>query len=121
MKGHDSIREYVLRAERGETLWLDELRKRFSEYPGAFRSVVRLLGDKGFTRDYELFFPPFEGGGEREFLLRYAAANVYNILSAFSGREGAHTQREDKNENETDEFLHSSVNPFLYFSWPCGH
>ena len=87
MKASDTIREDLLRAERGETLWLPELRERFSEYPGAFRSVVRLLGDNGFTRDYELFFPPFNGEEERAFLLRCAAANVYNILSAFSGRE----------------------------------
>lgn len=74
-------------ASRGEPLWLPDLRKSFKECAGARRAVIRLLGAEAPARDYELFFPPTQSAEEAAFLLRYAAANVYNILSAFSGRE----------------------------------
>ena len=81
------INEMLFRAERGEPLWLPDLRGSFANCVGARKAVVRLTGSEGSARDYELFFPPAEGEREKAFLLRFAAANVYNLLSAFSGRE----------------------------------
>ena len=81
------IRELIRKAERGESLWQPDLRQRFARYPGAHKALVRLCGDEGPPKDYELWIPPCEDAEEKRFLLRFAAANVYNILSAFSGRE----------------------------------
>ena len=81
------INEMLFRAERGEPLWLPDLRGSFANCVGARKAVVRLTGSESSARDYELFFPPADGEREKAFLLRFAAANVYNLLSAFSGRE----------------------------------
>ena len=81
------IKELLRQAESGGSLWLPDLRESFASSIGARKAIVRLLGSTGSSRDYELFFPPADGAEEEAFLLRYAAANVYNILSAFSGRE----------------------------------
>lgn len=81
------IKELIQRAERGESLWLPDLRRDFEQCTGAVKAVVRLLGSEESVRDYSLYFPSVRDEEERRFLLRYAAANVYNILSAFSGRE----------------------------------
>ena len=81
------IKELIRSAENGKSLWLPDLRMCFERSGGAGKAVVRLVGGEDFIRDYELHFPPFEDEEEKRFLLRFAAANVYNILSAFSGRE----------------------------------
>ncbi len=81
------IRDLLQKAHRGDSLWLPDLRRSFSNAEAARRVMVRLCGCEGGARDYELFFPPADGDDEKAFLLRYAAAHVYNILSAFSGRE----------------------------------
>ena len=81
------INELLVRASCGEPLWLPDLRRRFEQCVGARRAVIRLLGGEGTARDFTLYFPPVQSEEEKAFLLRYAAANVYNILSAFSGRE----------------------------------
>ena len=80
------IKELLCRAQSGESLWLPELRRRFEADGGAYRAIVRLVGENS-VRDYPLSFPRAEDAEDMNFLLRYAAANVYNILSAFSGRE----------------------------------
>ncbi len=74
------IQELIRRAESGESLWLPDLRKSFEACPEARRATVRLFGSDGSARDYELFFPPADDTAEESFLLRFAAANVYNIL-----------------------------------------
>ncbi len=81
------IKDLICRAEKGEPLWLPELRSRFAACQGARRATVRVFVDEERARDYEIAFPLAEGEEEKAFLLRYAAANVYNILSAFSGRK----------------------------------
>ena len=81
------IRDLLERAKGGEPLWLPDLRRSFAACPDARRAVVRLSGSEGPARDYELFFPPADGEDEKAFLLRFAAANIYNILSVFSGKE----------------------------------
>ena len=81
------IRELLKRAGEGEPLWLPMLREEFSHTVGARKTVVRLKGDDGFVCDREICFPPAVDSDERAFLLRYAAANVYNLLSAYSARE----------------------------------
>ena len=81
------IKDLLKSAERGEPLWLPDLRRRFENEDGARRAVIRLWGSESSPRDWELLFPHTGGEEEGRFLLRYAAANVYNILSAFSGRE----------------------------------
>ena len=81
------VNEMIQKAERGDSLWLPDLRRDFENCSGADRAALRLLASDGSARDYSLYFPPYRNEDERSFLLRYAASNVYNILSAFSGSE----------------------------------
>ncbi len=87
MEDKNLLKELLARAAAGEALWLPDLREMFEKCGGARRAVIRLIGSDDFCRDYELFFPPAVNGEEERFLLRCAASSVYNILSAFSGRE----------------------------------
>ena len=64
------INEMLFRAERGEPLWLPDLRGSFANCVGARKAVVRLTGSESSARDYELFFPPADGEREKAFLLR---------------------------------------------------
>ena len=81
--------ECMDRAARGESLWLPELREAFAREKDAGELIIRLTGRHYGVREYSLRIPRVSGvsGGEREFLLRYAAAAVYNLLSVFSAEE----------------------------------
>ena len=81
--------ECMDRAARGESLWLPELREAFAREKDAGELIIRLTGRHYGAREYSLRIPRVSGasGGEREFLLRYAAAAVYNLLSVFSAEE----------------------------------
>ena len=81
------LKELIHRAENGESLWLPDLRKCFEQCEGSHKLIVRLCGGEDFIRDYDLFLPPYLDKKEEEFLLRYVSSNIYNILSAYSGRE----------------------------------
>ena len=88
------LREYMERAERGESLWLPMLRDRFAREPGAGRMIFRLTGGNAGAREYLIPLPfvsdaadPGLTDKERGFLVRYLAATLYNLLSAFSAQE----------------------------------
>ncbi len=68
-------------------LWLPDLRSLFAAEPDAFPLTLRLLCPDGEKRDYALSIPRWETEAEKDFLLRFLCAHVYNLLSAFSGRE----------------------------------
>ena len=80
------LSDLMKKAREGEALWLPDLRERFEAEAASSRLVIRLLGREGETRDYPLPLPRASGDEERAFVLRYAAANVYNLLSAHSAR-----------------------------------
>ena len=86
------IKEWIVRAENGESVWLPVLREAFAKDPSAGRWMVRLKGSHYGVRDYEIFLPHGKGeagdeAAERGFLLRYLKATIYNLLSAFSAGE----------------------------------
>ena len=81
------LSELLKRAEAGEALWLPELRAAFAADPGAAPLILRLSCPDGTLRDYTLSLPSWESEAEKDFLRGYLCAHVYNLLSAFSGRE----------------------------------
>ncbi len=81
------LRDYLQRAERGEALWLGELREAFSGCDTSSRVLLRLTQCDGTEHDLVLLIPPWENAGERAFVLEYIAAFVFNLLSCFGGRE----------------------------------
>lgn len=81
------LRDYLQRAERGETLWLGELREVFSGCERCTRVLLRLTQCDGTEHDSVLWVPPWEDAEERAFVLEYIAAFVFNLLSCFGGRE----------------------------------
>lgn len=81
------LSELLKRAEAGEELWLPELRAAFAADPGASPLILRLRCPDGTLRDYALSLPSWESEAEKDFLRGFLCAHVYNLLSAFSGRE----------------------------------
>lgn len=81
------LSELLKRAGAGEPLWLPELRAAFAADPGASPLILRLICPDGAPRDYALPLPAWENAAEKDFLRGYLCAHVYNLLSAFSGRE----------------------------------
>ena len=73
-------------SQRGDALWINELRKAFDAEPCAFRVVIRLECLDGTERDYVCPLPRWENAEERSLLSEYLTARIFNILSCFSGR-----------------------------------
>ena len=81
------IKNRIPLGESGASLWLPELRESFARSADVERIVVRLSGRHYGVRERELFLPTAQDGAERDFLLRYLSANIYNLLSAYSASE----------------------------------
>lgn len=81
------IKNRIHLGESGASLWLPELRESFARSADVERIVVRLSGRHYGVRERELFLPTAQDGAERDFLLRYLSANIYNLLSAYSASE----------------------------------
>ena len=92
------LREYLCAAERGQSVWIGELREAFFSDSGSRRAVLRLTGCDGTVRDTELWFPRWQDDAERSFVQEYLSAFVFNLLSCFGGRELRFYLQEDKNE-----------------------
>jgi hypothetical protein len=67
-------------------LWLPDLRKIFNGSAGRARCVIRLVALTGDPVDYVCDLPYWNSSEERDFVLRYLAANVFNILCGNGGR-----------------------------------
>ena len=78
------LSETVQKLRDGEAVWLPRLREAFARDPEAERLILRLCGVEGRARDFELRLPRAETEEEKDFLLRYVCANVFNLLSAYS-------------------------------------
>ena len=83
------ISELIRQAEEGRPIWLPDLRQSFASLPSSLPVRIRLSGGAYGTRDFSLSFPTAGNEEEREFLLRYCCASVYNLLSAYSAEEVA--------------------------------
>ena len=97
------LREWIGRAENGEPLWLPLLREESARDPEAAKVRIRLRGGYYGEREYTVAVPRGSGspaaeksGKERDFLLRYLSAAVYNLLSAFSAEEADLFYEEDR-------------------------
>ena len=81
------LKTYLQAAERGETIWIGELRDAFEKDPTAVRILLRLTGIDGAVHDTELWIPRWENEQEHAFIREYVADFVFNLLSCFGGRE----------------------------------
>ena len=81
------IMDLLAQAAAGTPLWLPDLRERFSEASEAKKIVIRLVERQMLARDFELALPMAESAKEKDFLLRFTASEIYNLLSAYSARE----------------------------------
>ncbi len=71
-------------AERGESLWMGDLRRLLGQTEGAFPVQVRLRCPGGGERDCEIPLLLPETGEEERFLRSYLRAQLFNLLSACS-------------------------------------
>ena len=79
--------EYQKAAQRGDAIWLGDLRQHFQDLPENRRVILRLTDLGGVTRDWEIFVPLWQSAEEGNFVREYLAACVFNLLSCFGGRE----------------------------------
>lgn len=80
-----SVQKWIEQGERGEALWLPELRESCAGAENCARVVFRL--DNGGEIERVYYFPRWETEREREFVKEYLCACVYNLLAAFGGRK----------------------------------
>lgn len=78
--------EFIKLSQRGDALWISDVRKAFAAEPDAYRAVIRLECLDGTLRDYACPLPRWKNAAERDFLAEYLTARIFNILSCFSGR-----------------------------------
>ena len=78
--------EFIKLSQRGDALWISDVRKAFAAEPDAYRAVIRLECLDGTLRDYTCPLPRWKNAAERDFLAEYLTARIFNILSCFSGR-----------------------------------
>ncbi len=81
----DMLSSLLQQAEAGALLWLPDLRALFAAAPDTMPLILRLTCPDGSERDYRLALPRWKTDAERTFLRQLLCAQVYNLLSAFSG------------------------------------
>lgn len=78
-----SIKEWMRRGERGQAVWLPELRESCAGDENCVQVVFRLDNGGEIERIYH--FPRWNDARERSFVKEYLCACVYNLLAAFGG------------------------------------
>lgn len=78
------LSESLRALERGESLWLGEMRRSFGEEKDALNAWVRVALPGGGIREYRVPVIPPESGQEAGLLREYLRAHFCNILSACS-------------------------------------
>ncbi len=81
------ISYWTAEADRDRCAWLDDVREDLRRCAGGRQLVIRLTLPGGSVRDYAVPVIPWEGDRERDFLLEYLCAHVFNILSVLGGEE----------------------------------
>ena len=81
------ISDLIALAATGAPLWLPELREQFAQATKKEKLIIRFTFGRNDAIDHVLFIPSAESEEENRFLLRFTAAQIYNLLSAFSARE----------------------------------
>lgn len=80
------LEEFITLSQRGDALWISDVRRAFAADMHAQRVVIRLECLDGTLRDYACPLPRWENKAGRDFLAEYLTARIFNILSCFSGR-----------------------------------
>lgn len=80
-----SVSEWIERGERGQAVWLPELRESCAGDKSCVPVIFRL--DNGGELERVYHFPRWNNARERAFVKEYLCACVYNLLSAFGGRK----------------------------------
>ena len=78
--------KFISLSQKGEAVWISDVREAFANCTGAKPLRVRLKSLDGGTTDYPCPVPDWETEEQRSFLLRYLTARVFNVLSCYSGR-----------------------------------
>ena len=81
------LRSFLSAADRGETVWLGDVREAFRNLTDDRRIVLRLTAFDGKVRDWEYRLPVWRSKQEAAFIQEYLCACVFNMLSCFGGRE----------------------------------
>jgi hypothetical protein len=84
-------RELVAAAQAGGTVYIGEVRRRFAALGAAGSVSIRctFLDLDGAPRPYDLVLPRLEGlpAAERDLVVEYFLASLYNIISTIGGEE----------------------------------
>ena len=81
------LSQWLERARAGEPVWLPDMRAQCAQLPDPIDVTMQLTLCDGTQRDFPLPLPRWENDGQRQFVLQYVTACVWNTLSALSGRE----------------------------------
>ena len=82
-----TLSELIARAADGEALWVPELRNIFSGIQDAVPVILRLHCLDGHYEDRPLSLPHWACEPEKCFVEEFLWAEVYNLLSVYSGRD----------------------------------
>ena len=77
--------EFIKLSQRGDALWISDVRKAFAAEPDAYRAVIRLECLDGTLRDYACPLPRWKNAAERDFL---AERCTFILTSPPRSREG---------------------------------
>lgn len=97
------LTQWIRNARAGHPVWLPDVRERCTAMKDAVPVTMQLTAYDGTRRDFPLPLPRWQGAEQRRFVRDYAAACVYNTLSACSGQ--AVTLYLDRQEREAAALL----------------
>ena len=80
------VKQWLDAGARNEPVWLSDVREGCAAMPDAAHTVVQLTLPGGGQRDYPLSIPRWSTVEERDFVLEYVCACVFNLLSVLGGR-----------------------------------
>lgn len=80
------LKQWLDAGARNEPVWLNDVREGCAAMPDAARAVLQLTVPNGGRRDYPLPIPRWSTVEERDFVLEYVRACVFNLLSVPGGQ-----------------------------------
>ena len=81
------LSQWLEQARAGRPVWLPDMRARCAALPDRIDVTMQLTLCDGTKRDFPLPLPRWNSDDQRQFVLQYITACVWNTLSALSGRE----------------------------------
>lgn len=83
------LSQWLQQAGSGRSVWLSDVRQQCAALPDHIDVTVQLTLIDGTKRDLALPVPRWQNTEQRQFVAQYITAQVFNTLSALSGREMA--------------------------------